>query len=125
MPVLFIFYMSAFAESLETEWEHQGLGKAEFVRTQTGDIENEIGQLTSHPLINSNELTPYGEGSIFEILQLLYIDDGAFVFNSCADLEHGAQVINEHSKSLEWKCMSAKMRRRQRQSCMFLRANSS
>ena len=97
-PVLFLFYMSAFAESLETEWEHQGLGKAEFVRARTGDIENEIGQLTSHPLINSNELTPYGKGSIFEILQLLYIDDGAFIFNSRADLEHGAQIINEHFK---------------------------
>ena len=58
--------MSAFAESLKTEWEHQELGKAEVVRTQTGDIENEIGQLTSHPLINSNELTPYHVGVAME-----------------------------------------------------------
>ena len=89
--------MSAFAESLETEWEYQGLGKAEFVRAQTGDIESEIGQLTSHPLINSNELTPYGEGSIFEILQLLYIDDGAFIFNShAASGSHNLLILDKY-----------------------------
>ena len=97
-PVLFLFFMSAFAESLETEWEHQGLGKAEFVRTPAGEVGNDFGQLTSHPLIDSNCPTPYGEGWIFEILQLLYIDDGAFVFNNRADLERGAEVVNEHFK---------------------------
>ena len=53
-PVLFLFFISAFAESFETEWKHQGLGKAEFVRTPAGEVGNEIGQLTSHPLIDSS-----------------------------------------------------------------------
>ena len=97
-PVLFLFFMSAFAESLETEWEHQGLSKAEFMRTPVEEVGNDFGQLTSHPLIDSNCPTPYGGGSIFEILQLLYIDDGAFVFNNRANLERGAEVINEHFK---------------------------
>ena len=97
-PVLFLFFMSAFAESLETEWENQGLGRAEFVRTPAGEVGNNFGQLTSHPLIDSKCATPYGEGLIFEILQLLYIDDGAFIFNNRADLERGAEVVNAHFK---------------------------
>ena len=125
-PVLFLFFMSAFAESLETEWEHQGLGKAEFVRTPAGEVGNDFGQLTSHPLIDSNCPTPYGEGWIFEILQLLYIDDGAFVFNNRADLERGAEVVNKHFKNSEWKCTLAETRRRPRQSlCMYQRRSSS
>ena len=40
-PVLFLFFMSAFAESLETAWEHQGLGKAEFVRTPAGEARSQ------------------------------------------------------------------------------------
>ena len=39
-PVLFLFLMSAFAESLETEWGKNGIEKAEFSRVSTESFEN-------------------------------------------------------------------------------------
>jgi hypothetical protein len=31
-----------------------------------------------------------------EILQCLYVDDGAFIFASCTDLEKGLTLIHKH-----------------------------
>lgn len=88
-PVLFLFFMSAFAESLETDWERLGLAKAQFSRVTAEDIANGKGQLIAHKLTNGAAL-----GSLFEVLQILYVDDGAFIFNSRQDLIRGVNLIN-------------------------------
>ena len=85
--------MSAFAESLETEWGRNGIEKAEFPRVSTDSFENLEGQLVGH-----NLKMGFADGVIFNILQILYIDDGAFISNSRKDLIKGVNLINETFK---------------------------
>ncbi len=75
-PVLFLFLMTAFAETLELEWKCENI-KVVTVMTATDDrIRN--GQLCSHTpkMFNSTFLSAY------EIFQCLYVDDGAFPFDT-------------------------------------------
>ena len=86
--------MSAFAESLETDWNNQGISKAQFVRVSSEDIANGAGQLTGHTT------NTFDSGSLFKILQLLCIDDGAFIFNSRDELIQGVNMIIAHFKKV-------------------------
>ncbi|EJK48921.1 hypothetical protein THAOC_32244 [Thalassiosira oceanica] len=47
-PVLFLFRMNAFAESLEKIWESKGLEKVQVVRASDEDFENGIGIVRGH-----------------------------------------------------------------------------
>ena len=86
-PVLFLFLMTAFAETLEQEWEKENLPKATFHHAPLECIEN--GQLISHPM--SKEALKASD--IFEIIQTLFLDDGAFVFESRNDLTKGLGIM--------------------------------
>jgi hypothetical protein len=72
-PILFLFLMSAFAETLKTEWKNAGIG-VYMVRSVLGEklLAGE-GKLRGHLLKDflSQELTVVG------ILQCLYFDDSA------------------------------------------------
>ena len=91
-PVLFLFLMNAFAESLEKIWKLKGLERVTVVRASEEDFENGIGIVRGH--------TPKQFGSskldILSIFQCLYVDDGAFPFNSRKQLELGCGVIFDH-----------------------------
>ena len=72
LPVIFLFMMAAFAETLEHEWKSEGVPTAKFNRVSTTNLQEFAkGQLTSHA---KEDLA---KGHIFEILQILYVDDGA------------------------------------------------
>ena len=77
-PVLFLFLMNAFADSLETIWESKGLERMQVVRASDEDFENGIGIVRGHTpkQYQSSKL------DILSIFQCLYVDDGAFPFNS-------------------------------------------
>ena len=47
-PVLFLFLMNAFAESLEAIWESKGLDKVGVVHASDDDFENGIGNIRRH-----------------------------------------------------------------------------
>ena len=94
-PVLFLFMISAFAESLEIEWRNEGLETAKFTRTTWEEIEQGHGQLIGHSLRKDGT---YGTGDIFDVLQILYLDDGAFIFTTRKDAERGADLIAEQFK---------------------------
>ena len=89
-PVLFLFMMSAFAEVLEYEWEKSGMRQAEFVRVSQDDFDNQVGQILGHGLNKAG----YKEGIVFKIMQILYLDDGAFIFDSRSDLIKGVKLID-------------------------------
>ena len=81
--VLFLFLRAAFAEVLEKEWEEKGISKAVFQRTPFRRIEE--GKLMGHSTLESL--------SWFEIIQMLYLDDGSYVFESREDMQEGAKMI--------------------------------
>ena len=73
-PVLFLFIVMAFADTLEKEWMINGLTNAEFSRDNNSPLSD--GQLISHqPQSFSREV-------LFELFCMLYVDDGPFVFES-------------------------------------------
>ncbi len=77
-PVLFLFLMSTFAETLEAEWRNVGIGVCT-VRMVVGQkLASGEGKLRGHlpKEYLSRELTAV------KILQCLYVDDGAFIFAS-------------------------------------------
>jgi len=91
-PVLFLFLMNAFAESLEKIWELKGLERVTVVRASDEDFENGIGIVRGHTpkQYQSSKLV------ILSIFQCLFVDDGAFPFNSREQLALGCEVIYDH-----------------------------
>ena len=84
-PVLFLFLIMAFAETLEKEWTAQGLTKATFNRRSNSPLCK--GQLISH------SPKSFREGTLFQVFTMLYVDGGAFVFESRQYLEKGVGII--------------------------------
>ena len=81
-PVLFLFLMSAFAETLEAEWRAEGIDVCT-VRSITGaELAADRGKIRGHlpKEYLSNKLTA------IKILQCLYVDDGAIIFSSRASM---------------------------------------
>ena len=75
-PVLFLFLMTAFAETLELQWKRE---KIEVVTAMiAADDKIGKGQLCSHSpkMFHSKVLSAY------KIFQCLYVDDGAFPFDT-------------------------------------------
>ena len=84
-PVLFLLIMSAVSESLNSEWAENGINKVECRRIDMNNLEK--GSLTGHSRHTLHK------GIIFQLIEILYIDDGAFIFRSRADLARGLALI--------------------------------
>ena len=87
-PVLFLFLIMAFAETLEKEWKNNRLTKATFSRQSNSPPS------TGH--IFSHKPKSFNSRNIFELFCMLYVDDGAFVFEIRRDLEKGLLLIFTH-----------------------------
>jgi hypothetical protein len=91
-PVLFLFLMSAFAETLKVEWNNAGIEVC-MVQSVIGEkLTNGEGKLQGHLPKDylSKALTAV------EILQCLYVYNGAFIFTSHADLARGLELVCKH-----------------------------
>lgn len=82
-PVLFLFFMTAFAKKLEEEWDKEGIAKAIFQQTPFDKFKK--GQLIGHKISESEYW--------FDVIQTLYLDDGAFIFESRTDMIKGITLI--------------------------------
>ena len=87
-PVLFLFIMMAFAETLEEEWVKNNLNKIKFRRKSNSPQSS--GRVTSHPA------KTFSHGTLFELFCMLYVDDGAFAFETRREMEIGANLIHKH-----------------------------
>jgi hypothetical protein len=76
-PVVFLFLMSAFAETLESEWKNAGIDICTVCSITGSALAAGKGKLWGHypKEYHSQSLTAV------EILQCLYVDDGAFIFS--------------------------------------------
>ena len=86
-PVLFLFLMTAFAETLELEWKREKIEVVTAMIAADDDIGK--GQLCSHTpkMFRSKILRAY------EIFQCLYVDDGAFPFDTRESLSRGMTLV--------------------------------
>jgi hypothetical protein len=96
VPVLFLFLMSAFAETLETEWKNAGIGICTVQSVIGKRLLAGKGKLRGHL---PKDYLSQGLTAV-AILQCLYVDDGAFIFTSCTDLKKGLTLIHKHFEQL-------------------------
>ena len=89
-PVLFLFLMTAFAETLELVWKDHDIPILSVMAA--ADEHFEKGKICSHTpaMFRSKQLMAYG------MLQCLYVDDGAFPFGTREDLRRGMELIYHH-----------------------------
>ena len=78
----------AFAERREKEWTLNGLTKVKFSRTNN--------LLLSDSQLISHQPRSFNQGALFELFWMLYVDDGAFVFESRHQLETGILLLLWH-----------------------------
>ena len=86
--VLFLFLMMDFFETLEDEWMALGLSKSQF--SYKDNSPGSTGQLVSH------RPGTFQSGMIFDLFCMLYVDDGAFVFESSTDIKKGITLLSNH-----------------------------
>jgi hypothetical protein len=81
VPVLFLFLMTAFAETLELVWKQMNIPILSVMMAANKNLAN--GKICSHTLamFRLKTLTAY------EILKCLYVYDGAFPFGTREDLQ--------------------------------------
>jgi hypothetical protein len=89
-PVLFLFLMTAFAETLELIWKQMDILILSVMMAANKNLTN--GKICSHTpaMFKSKKLTAY------EILQCLYVDVGAFPFGTREDLQQEMKLIYCH-----------------------------
>ena len=68
-PVLFLFIIMGFAETLEKEWIRNDLTPLQFRQHDNSPL--------STGCIASNKRTTFSEGTFFDIFCMLYVDGGA------------------------------------------------
>ncbi len=83
--VIFLFLMSPFVETLEKEWKQSGLPEATIKNVTNASK----GQLTGHLKGSAKR------GLDLTIHQILYIDNGAFFFETREDTTMGLNPINK------------------------------
>jgi hypothetical protein len=88
--VLFLFHMTVFAETLELEWKREKIKVVTAMIAANDKIQK--GQLCSHTpkLIRSKILSAY------KIFQCLYVDNGAFPFDTRESLSQGMTLVHRH-----------------------------
>ena len=87
-PVLFIFMVMEFAETLEKEWMKAGLQMVTF-RQHTHSPQY-VGRLTGH------KKKYFKQGTLLALFCVLYVDDGAFPFKDHEQLTRGLSLIYSH-----------------------------
>ena len=87
-PVLFLFMMMAFAETLEKEWRKTGIDMVTF--HQRTHLPRDKGFLNGH------KRSIFANGTLFGLFSVLYVDDGAFPFDDRAQMEKRVELIFSH-----------------------------
>ena len=101
----------AFAETLEKEWTLNGITKEKLSRNNNSPLSD--GQLISH------QPRSFNRGALFELFCMLYVDDGAFVFESRHQLETGIPLILRHFAKFGLEMHIGKENKPSKTECVF------
>ena len=89
-PVLFLFMIMAFAETLAIEWKDMGLNML-LLRTRKNSPRDSGSRKGKLPKTLS-------EGVLLELFNVIYVNDDDFAFEDRKQLTLGAQLIFDHFK---------------------------
>jgi len=110
-PVIFLFIIMAFAETLEKEWIKHGLHRLEF--KQHTNSRQSSGRLTSHPR------GTFAHGSLFELFCIFYVDNVAFAFLSRMNTYIGTNLVMRHFCKLGLKTHVGNTKKGSKTECIF------
>ncbi len=89
-PVLFLFLMTAFTETLEIVWREQEIPILSIMMASKDNLIN--GKICSHtPAMSTSKIL-----TAYKILQCKDVDDGAFPFGTRQDLKKGMALVYHH-----------------------------
>jgi hypothetical protein len=88
--VPFLFLMSMTAETLKSSWKQADIKVLSVAHTPDNKLDTGFVQGHIPRMYTSHKLTAY------EIYQLLYVNDGAFPFPTCAALIKGLALVHSH-----------------------------
>ena len=94
VPVLFIFLIMDFYETLEDEWMTLRLIKSQFVRKNNSS--RSIRQLVSQ------QPGTFLSGILFDPFCTLFVENVAFVFESRTDLKKGITLLSDQFPQFEF-----------------------
>ena len=89
-PVLFLFMVVVFAETLAIFWRQMGFKMISFNTRTNSPFDR--GSLTAQAP------KTFQEGTLLELFSVLYVDDRAFPFEDREKLTEGVQLISDHFK---------------------------
>jgi hypothetical protein len=88
-PMLFVFLMQAFGETLEQKWKGEwGINSLQYRYLKQAK--------TIRGWLRAQASTT--AGTVFKLMYLLYVNDGAFMFETEEEMVRGAKLIAEHFK---------------------------
>jgi hypothetical protein len=85
-PVLFIILMQAMAETLEDEWKTANIQSVDLRHFK--DTPKHCGRMHGQAW--------KAKGTTFKLNNILYVDDGAFIFNTRSNMIMGAEILRSH-----------------------------
>ena len=87
-PVLFLFLIMAFAETLEKEWIKVDLNM--FNMRQHTHSPCDVGKITGH------KKKSFDPGTLLALFCVIYVDNGMFTFEDCDQITQGLTLIYHH-----------------------------
>ena len=110
-PVLFLFMIMAFTETLEISWKK--LGHKMITFNMCKNSLRDRGSLTGHAPQN------FSEGTLLELFNVLYVDDGDFPFEDRDQLTKGVQLIYDHFKRFGFEMHIGRGAKPSKTDCVF------
>ena len=89
MDQFFLLIMAAFSETLEANLTAANIPKTRFHRANLSNVSLMKAQLTSHSIKQAAR-----DSSFVDVFNILYLDDGSFLFASRDDMIKGLEIIN-------------------------------
>ena len=110
-PILFLFMVMAFAETLEKEWIKADLNMINL--RQHTHSPRDVGKITGH------KKERFEQGTLLALLCVLYVDDGAFTFEDRDQLTRGLNLIYHHFTSFGLELHVGKGNKDPKTECVF------
>ena len=111
VPVLFLFMVMDFAETIEKEWKKAGLNM--ITLQQRSQSPQDIGNLTVH------KVKTLSQGNLLTLFCVLYVDDGAFPFENRLQLKLGLSLIHNHFVKFEIEMHIGRGNKASKTECIF------
>ena len=113
-PILFLFIMMAFSETIEKECMRNDLKMIKFKRHSNSPQYS--GRITSQTA------KTFSHGTLFEFFCMIYVDDGEFALDTRKDMETVPNLVFKHFKRFGLQMLIGSKSKLSKTECVFFPA---